>query len=548
MAGLITACAFLLRIYQIGEQELWIDEALSFHRATTAGGLRPDIVGDPSPPLYYLLLRMWIMMAGTGEGALRLPSAIYGTLFVVTVLWTGCEFFNRRVGLWSAAFSAVAPIHIYYSQEARPYALLVLLLLLTTVLLGRAVRIQGRTNWMLVTGSAVAALYTHYFAALGLLSIASLAMVGEHGVRFRPRIVQLGKVAIVCVVLFLPWVWWSFFLTPHSAGETDWIRLLWNNTPPSLAIPKSMELFALGGHAGFFPPLAKTFPYLTFSESLRMVDLVLVGILGLWVAGPWMDGRLHIPHVRALKRCFLLMLIFPLAALWIVSLFKPVYVVGRYDLVAFPAFILLMGLAMTKVQQVTTMGTLLALVIALGLMVPTGAKLAAYYAVPPSPPLGAYSARDTAVAIAAAAGEGDVVLFTGLRGMPVLYALHNLGLTWNGRTCQDSSSARRFACRLFPREVEQAPATYNAARVLLSPSAARPEAIRDDLQDFLSDLAAPHGKIWLVRYVLGYQNGEFLLWPQDKALEGELEAMGYQRLTSEAGQAMGILQFDREGP
>jgi uncharacterized membrane protein len=121
-------------------QELWLDEAFSFYRATVPGGLRPDVVGDVSPPFYYCLLRGWIPFVGTSEGALRLFSAICGTLFVLAAIWAGCELFTRSVGVWSGGVAALAPLHIYYSQEARTYALLTLLIMLVIILLWRALR------------------------------------------------------------------------------------------------------------------------------------------------------------------------------------------------------------------------------------------------------------------------------------------------------------------------------------------------------------------------------------------------------------------------
>src|SRR5574341_1357430 len=106
-AGLGVA-AFLLRLYQSGAQELWLDEALSFHRATIHGGWRPDTVGDYSPPLYYLLLHGWITLAGSTEAGLRLLSVLAGTLGVLAVIWAGRAVLTPAVGLWSGLFAAVA--------------------------------------------------------------------------------------------------------------------------------------------------------------------------------------------------------------------------------------------------------------------------------------------------------------------------------------------------------------------------------------------------------------------------------------------------------
>src|SRR6185295_20181805 len=81
-ASAIVIMAFLLRVFRIGEQELWIDEAFSFHMATVPTGLWAALRLENSPPLYYLLQRAWVSFAGVTETAIRLPSACFGALGV----------------------------------------------------------------------------------------------------------------------------------------------------------------------------------------------------------------------------------------------------------------------------------------------------------------------------------------------------------------------------------------------------------------------------------------------------------------------------------
>ena len=131
-AGLV-AVAFLLRLHRIGAAELCLDEAFSFQDVTASGWVDALRFKDV-PPLYPLLLRGWMALAGDSEAGLRLLSAVLGTLFVGVTIWAGREIFEPRVGLWSGLWAAVSPMHVYYSQEARPYALLTALLVATYVL------------------------------------------------------------------------------------------------------------------------------------------------------------------------------------------------------------------------------------------------------------------------------------------------------------------------------------------------------------------------------------------------------------------------------
>src|SRR2546425_5550138 len=193
-AGIVVV-ALLLRLHRIGAEELWLDEAFSFRDVTVAGWLDALRFKDV-PPLYPLLLRAWMGLAGGGESALRLLSALLGTLFVGASIWAAREIFEARVALWSGVWAAVSPIHIYYSQEARPYALLTALLVITYVLLWRALRVGTYARWALVSVAVAAVLYSHYLAILALLPTAFMLSVSPTRERVRRYVaaVVLGTV------------------------------------------------------------------------------------------------------------------------------------------------------------------------------------------------------------------------------------------------------------------------------------------------------------------------------------------------------------------
>jgi predicted membrane-bound mannosyltransferase len=71
-AGIVLG-ALLLRLYHLGVQDLRVDEAFSWHMATTPDGLHA-LLFRSTPPLHYLPLRLWVALAGEGEAVIRLPS------------------------------------------------------------------------------------------------------------------------------------------------------------------------------------------------------------------------------------------------------------------------------------------------------------------------------------------------------------------------------------------------------------------------------------------------------------------------------------------
>ena len=118
---------------------------------------------EATPYLYYLLAWPWTRLFGSGEVGLRSLSALAGTATVVAAYGAGASLVSRRVGLIAAALVAVNPFLIWYSQEARSYAVVTLFVAVGLWLFGRGLAGESRAlaGWALVSGLALA---THYFA------------------------------------------------------------------------------------------------------------------------------------------------------------------------------------------------------------------------------------------------------------------------------------------------------------------------------------------------------------------------------------------------
>ena len=528
-AGLV-AVAFLLRLHRIGAAELCLDEAFSFQDVTASGWVDALRFKDV-PPLYPLLLRGWMALAGDSEAGLRLLSAVLGTLFVAVTIWAGREIFEPRVGLWSGLWAAVSPMHVYYSQEARPYALLTALLVATYVLLWRALQVGTPARWATVCGVVAAVLYSHYLAILGLLPTVFMLSIRPTLERVRRYVVAVGLGAL----LFLPWVVWAFVLTSHPLQGVEWIWEAWERTPPLLAIPKSLEVLCLGTQKGLLPITLKQFDTLAYPFALRLLGLSTLLLVGLWAASPWGNEGLTMPLAGRRAAMLWGFLFFPLVVLWTISWAKPMYLAGRYDQLALPAVPLLLGLGLGKLQATPRFGPALAAVAALGLLIPMATKLFLYYRQPAAV---AEQSRITAETLVKRAADGDLVVFTDLRGYPVVYQLSRLGYRVREGACESRSSAKRFACRMFPRELGPLPTQRDVDRV-----ANAPEVIRADLEEYLSALG-PSGQA--VYIVLGTYStsGEVFSVPRDDALLlQQLQQLGFRPDSLDSG--LGIVAYRR---
>jgi len=205
VAGL-TAGAAVLRFATLGAQAYHHDEVVTASRVLRADFIHAmEAVGfsESAPPLYYALAWFWTQLTGTGEVGLRSVSALVGVATVPVAYLLGAELRGRRTGLFAAAFVAVNPMLLWYSQEARGYSLLALLTAVAALYFVRALE-RGRRRDLTGWGAASAlALATHYFAIFpialeaawllwrrGRAAVAGLWIVGLTGLTLAPLAVH----------------------------------------------------------------------------------------------------------------------------------------------------------------------------------------------------------------------------------------------------------------------------------------------------------------------------------------------------------------------
>lgn len=125
MIGIILTLALILRLINLN-QSLWWDEAINVVYAKSSSFwhfVTAYPIGDFHPPGYFAILWLWGNTFGFSEISVRLPSVIFAVLTVFLTFLIGKELFSKKTGLLAALFLCFAPLHIYYSQEARMYSL-----------------------------------------------------------------------------------------------------------------------------------------------------------------------------------------------------------------------------------------------------------------------------------------------------------------------------------------------------------------------------------------------------------------------------------------
>src|SRR5690606_26136129 len=164
------------RLTLLDAQSLWYDEGVTAEIARRGlAELTRWTADDIQPPLYYYVVAAWGRLGGWSEWSLRYPSVFFGVLTVPLLAAVTIALTRRRLaGLLAASLAAFHPLLLYYSQEARMYAMLTALgVLLGYLIIHGEAAIRHRARyWATYVVVATAAIYTHYFAFFLLMALA----------------------------------------------------------------------------------------------------------------------------------------------------------------------------------------------------------------------------------------------------------------------------------------------------------------------------------------------------------------------------------------
>ena len=229
LAVLVLAC--VLRLFHIGASSLWADEAFSWLVARQpAWAILTQRLEPILPPLYHFLLHFWIRL-GESETVLRGFSALCGLLTVPVIYALGRELFTPATGLAAALLTAVLPFQVYFAQETRLYALVILL---SALLLWGFVRACNKASWWrwTVLGFLFALnLYAHYFTAFILLVLHALMLHGGLWDRVLPELLPIIPIEIMEYLYLL-----------EAAGLVQSDQGFWRVTPQGYpAVRQSLQ-------------------------------------------------------------------------------------------------------------------------------------------------------------------------------------------------------------------------------------------------------------------------------------------------------------------
>jgi mannosyltransferase len=426
---LILLLAFALRLYRLGYQSIWYDEAVSIHLATKdLRGITQHTAGDIHPPLYYYLLHFSVDIAGSSEFSVAFFSLVFGMMIIAVCYRLGADVYGRPVGLLAAFLLALSPFNLWYSQEVRMYTLSAFLGLVSLYCLMRLAGLTRRGEggqatargtsgvrggawwfWLGYILSAAAGLYTLYYFAF-LLLFENLFVVGwwlASRCTKRKQPLGLGRwvlAQIMVLLLYVPWLPVALRQAlnppvPPWRGFTG-LRTVIVESWTALSLGQSVDAESL-----------LVWPMLSF-----MFALYILGVLRAAKGNRgWAKGALLCGYTIA-----------PLLAIYLLSLRMPLFHV-RYAFTYSPPFYLLIALGLVGLGRSWRAAVPISLAVI---------GLASGYSIYRFHFDGQYAADDHRGAVSyleERIAPGDAVLINAGYAYPALLYYYDGDIAWRGR-------------------------------------------------------------------------------------------------------------------
>ncbi|MGJ3254549.1 MAG: glycosyltransferase family 39 protein [Elainellaceae cyanobacterium] len=179
-------------------------------------------------PLYFILARLWVQLFGSSVVAIRSLSVICSLMALPCFYWLAVELFKSPLVGWMAiGLLSVSPFFVAYAQEARPYSLWSVTVLLSGIALLQALRLNTRTRWGLYALTLTLTLYTSLlsvFVALGQgLYVAGMAWSAS-SFQSKGLMRRYWAATGVAILAFSPWLMVIAHHWTMLQDNTTWAR------------------------------------------------------------------------------------------------------------------------------------------------------------------------------------------------------------------------------------------------------------------------------------------------------------------------------------
>lgn len=385
LIAIFTMAGSLLRFRNLASRDFWFDESCTFiyvHHLFDWQVGRSLLVESTNLP-YYVLLRAWTHVFGESETAYRALSALAAALTIPLLSLTAVrlvvtstpEVRLRASGdspskgrldngtpapasihastfaIVTAFIAALHPLHIFYANEARAYALWVFLLTGSLLLVVESLRRSSLAWWAGYCVVTLLATLTHYFTLFWIPATFSLILVSNQP---RHALRRLFVANSIILAIFTPY--FLLAVLPACGGGQAWIAASFH---PIAAIIQSLWSMMPSGHYPAHlrglsldsPDTRRNAPAAVEVLAALLPVVILAGVILSSVRQAHRKGRA--PDSRPLLALAMFTLVPLLPALAFSLLVRPIYLAGRYDLVSWPTFVLLTAMILVRMRDLT---------------------------------------------------------------------------------------------------------------------------------------------------------------------------------------------------
>ncbi len=223
----IVGLAAVLRFWDLDRTSLWLDEVWTWQQVHLPfWAMISAMTEDFHPPLNNLITWSLVQFFGDSETVLRLPAAVFGTGAVWMLYRLGKTLWNTETGLLAAFFLAISPFHVWYSTEARMYALLSFTATGFIWSLVRLFQIPGHVRSVLASAAGLALIASHVYGSFTFIAVNGFIAFACVFTAVIPRRVQRDWLIsqVAAVVLFAPWMFVLADRVHHVVTQGFWIQ------------------------------------------------------------------------------------------------------------------------------------------------------------------------------------------------------------------------------------------------------------------------------------------------------------------------------------
>lgn len=324
-----------LRLWRLDDSCLWFDEIFSVHAAEHDWGSLFSFVAKDliHPPLFYLVLKVWISVGGDSVFWLRLLPVLISCAALVPLINVCRELKLESSATVIALVSiAVNGALIKYAQEVRMYSLLFLLSTLSFWLFSRFY-FRGKNIWLLTIVN-ILLVYTHYFGWFVVAAEVVTIFLFQR-VKIRHVLIMAG----IALLTFAPWA--IAVARAASAGADVTENIGWMSRP------------GLRGFVDFLFDLAEPFYFQQSSaepSSILYITLPLLVLIGIAKVLFFINFKEHTE-----RNGFYLLYLFaavPVALTFAISWIAPISIWGsRHLIIVFVPIALMIAMFIASLNR-----------------------------------------------------------------------------------------------------------------------------------------------------------------------------------------------------